>query len=266
MGTKESKDLSLESIMQILRSPEGCPWDQEQDHQSLRPFLIEECYECCEAIDEHDDNNLCEELGDILLQIVFHAQVAKERGAFDLDAVERGICEKMIRRHPHVFGDTEVTNSGEVIKNWELIKRKEKGQVETELGAQALDDGLPKGLPAIQKALKIQARAAKKGFDWHDIQGALDKLKEEIGELQEAIDEENQQQAERELGDVLFASVKVGRFLNVDPEGALQKTNRKFSHRFLTMEKNLAADGKSIESESLKTLVEYWNRAKRQSY
>jgi tetrapyrrole methylase family protein/MazG family protein len=266
MTPQQHQDLSLESIMQTLRSPTGCPWDREQDHQSLRRFLIEECYECCEAIDQGDDEHLCEELGDVLLQVVFHAQLAKERGAFDMDAVERGTCEKMIRRHPHVFGDKKVNNSKDVMQNWDIIKQKEKGHIKTAHQHEALDEHLPKGLPAVQKALKIQSRAAKKGFDWQDVQGALDKLKEEIGELQEAIENENQSQVEQELGDVLFASVKVGRFLKVDPEAALHKTNHKFSHRFQIMEKDLTLDGKKVNTESLETLVQYWNRAKRKEH
>ena len=205
----------LVEIVRILRQPGGCPWDREQDHHSIRRNLLEEAYEAAEAIDEDDPEHLREELGDVLLQVVFHARMEQEAGRFDLDAVADGICKKLIYRHPHVFGDVAVSGSGEVLQNWEELKRKEKHQ---ETAADSVDS-VARSLPGLWRAGKNQKKARKAGFDWPDVSGALDKLSEEVEELRTAVAEGSNIQ--EELGDLLFAAVNVSRFVQVDPEDAL---------------------------------------------
>ena len=201
----------LVEIVRILRQPGGCPWDREQDHHSIRRNLLEEAYEAAEAIDEDDPEHLREELGDVLLQVVFHARMEQEAGRFDLEAVADRICKKLIYRHPHVFGDVAVSGSGEVLQNWEELKRKEKHQ---ETAADSVDS-VARSLPGLWRAEKIQKKARKAGFDWPDVSGALDKLSEEVEELRTAVAEGSNIQ--EELGDLLFAAVNVSRFVQVDP-------------------------------------------------
>lgn len=253
---------SLVKIMQALRSKEGCPWDQKQTHDSLKPYLIEECYECLDAIDRGDDEELKSELGDVLLQVVFHAQIASEREAFDFKDVEKAICEKMIRRHPHVFGESKLETVEQVSAQWEQIKQKEKPEQESNTYHKKLDDDLPSGLPAIQRALKVQSRASSRGFEWSSIDGVLAKLKEEVSELEEAVQQGERSEIESELGDLFFILVKASRFLNLDSESSLHKTIDKFSHRFHQMELALKQDGKEIATTSLDQLTDYWNAAK----
>ena len=254
---KESYGLKdLEEIVSILRAPGGCPWDCEQTHESLRRDLLEESYEVVEAIDEGSLPHLQEELGDVLLQVVFHADIEREAGTFTLDDVADGICKKLIYRHPHVFGDVTVSGTGEVLKNWETLKRREKGQ-ETNTDALA---AVARSLPALWRAEKVQKKAKKAGFDWPDVSGALDKLSEEVDELRQAVDEDSN--IEEELGDVLFSAVNVSRFVKADPEEALTAATDKFIARFRTVEALAAQAGKSMDSMSLSELDKLWEQAK----
>jgi MazG family protein len=214
--------LDLIRVMARLRGPGGCPWDREQTHASLARHLLEETHETLDAIDAGDRDRLRQELGDVLLQVVFHAQMAADDGAWDVDDVAQAIVEKLIRRHPHVFGDVEVAGADEVLVNWERIKADEKGQ-------QPLEDDIPETLPALARASKVQRRAAGWGFEWRSVDSALEALKEEMGELETHTDADN---AEQEIGDVLFATVSVARKLGVDPESALRRTVRGFAERY----------------------------------
>ncbi|ODU55600.1 MAG: nucleoside triphosphate pyrophosphohydrolase [Clostridium sp. SCN 57-10] len=243
----------LLALMEQLRGEGGCPWDREQTHQSIRRNFIEEVYEACEAIDNEDNTHLCEELGDVLLQVVFHAHIAQSDGAFDMTDVTDGICRKLILRHPHIFGEVSVSGSAEVLDNWEEIKRREKQQ---ETYTQAMDE-VAKSLPALIYAEKMQKRARKAGFDWDDVSGALDKVREETDELASAIKGEGN--AEEELGDLLFAAVNVARFLEVDPEEALRKAARKFHRRFARVEE-MAGD--ALKGMSLAEMDKLWDKAK----
>lgn len=246
----------LEEIVRLLRAPGGCPWDAEQTHQSIRRNFLEEAYEAVEAIDEGSPEHLKEELGDVLLQVVFHALMEQEAGRFDLDAVADGICKKLIFRHPHVFGTAAADTSEEVLVNWEALKRQEKGQQTT---ADAMD-AVARSLPALWRADKLQSKAAKAGFEFADVSGALDKLDEEMRELREAA--ERGTNFSEEFGDVLFAAVKAGRFLNVDPEDALNATCEKFIARFRRVEEACAARGAEMSSLPLDELTRLWNEAK----
>ena len=246
----------LEDVVKTLRSPGGCPWDIVQTHKSLRRNLIEEVYEVIEAIDLEDEKLLCEELGDLLMQIVFHARMAEEAKLFSMQDVIDGITEKLIRRHPHVFGDVDVKDAGEVLANWEAIKQAEKTERTSIL------DGVPKDLPSLMAAYKLQHKAAKVGFDWPDIDPVWDKLEEELRELEEAIVDGQKEKIEEELGDVLFTIVNISRFLKIDPEVALTGTNRKFRRRFSYIEKKVKAKQQNWESLSLIDLDELWQEAK----
>lgn len=255
----------LVEVMETLLSPRGCPWDREQDHQSLKPFLLEETYEVIEALDSGDMNKIQEELGDLLLQVVFHAILAQGRGDFTMQDVVEGICEKMIRRHPHVFADINVKNSEEVLRNWEQIKATEKGQAtKGNPGQERIMQHLNKALPALLLAEEVQKRARKVGFDWPDIQGAIDKMTEEVGELREAIKENRN--IEEELGDLLFAAVNVARFVKVSPEVALYQATQKFIRRFTHIEINLEKKGKKWKEMDLKQLDLLWEQAKKRDY
>ena len=245
-------------IMELLRSPDGCPWDRAQTHQSIRRNFLEEAYEAVEAIDEGSPEHLKEELGDVLLQVVFHALMEQEAGRFDLDAVADGICKKLIFRHPHVFSNTRADDSEQVLVNWDKLKRQEKGQRTT---ADAMDS-VARSLPALWRADKLQSKAAKAGFEFPDVSGALDKLDEETQELRSAV--ENGTNFEEELGDVLFAAVKVGRFCGVDPEAALTKTCEKFIARFRKVEETVNARGEDMSALPLDELMALWNDAKEQ--
>ena len=243
-------------IMEILRAPDGCMWDREQDHQSIRRNFIEETYEVCEAIDEQDAEHLKEELGDVLLQVVFHTQMEKEKGVFDIGDVADGVCKKLIFRHPHIFGSVEVGSSEEILRNWDALKRVEKHQ-ETDTSAL---DSVARSLPSLIRAEKLQKKAAKVGFDWENVQGALDKVAEETAELQQAMDGSGN--VEEELGDLLFAMVNVARHLKVDPERALEKTCDKFISRFASMERQAHAVDKTLSDLPIEELDALWNKAK----
>ena len=255
---KESYDVSdLERIVAILRAPGGCPWDAEQTHESIRRNFLEEAYEAVEAIDEKSSEHLREELGDVMLQVVLHARMEQEEGHFDLNGVADGICKKLIYRHPHVFGEVEVSGTGEVLNNWEVLKRKEKGQA---TNTDALS-AVARSLPALWRAEKVQKKARKAGFDWPDVSGALDKVSEEVEELRQAVAEGSN--IEEELGDLLFAAVNVSRFVHTDPEEALTRATDKFIDRFRQVEALAKADGKAMEDMTLAELDALWERAKR---
>ncbi len=248
---------ALTGIMERLRAPEGCPWDREQTHATLKPYLIEEAYEVAEAVDSGDLEHLCDELGDVLLQVAFHAQIARESGGFAFGDVIAGIVEKMIRRHPHVFATTQVANSAEVLTNWDKIKAGENGARRT-----SVLDGVPAHFPALMKANKLQAKAAKVGFDWDSIDGALAKLQEETAELLEALAQADQAKVAEELGDLLFAAVNVARFAGVEPETALLRTAAKFTERFRHIEVSAAAAGKVLSRMTLPEMDALWDEAK----
>ena len=254
---KPSYDVTdLVEIVRILRAPGGCPWDREQDHHSIRRDLLEEAYEVAEAIDEESPEHLKEELGDLLLQVVMHARMEEEAGRTDLAGVADGICKKLIYRHPHVFGDVTVTGTGEVLANWDELKKKEKHQ---ETAADSVD-AVARSLPGLWRAEKIQKKAAKVGFDWDSVDGAMDKLREETDELQTAIAEGSN--VSEELGDLLFAAVKVARFFHIDPEEALEGTCEKFIRRFSAVEAAVTAQGQDMKDVDVSQLMVYWNRAK----
>lgn len=244
----------LVDIVRLLRSPGGCPWDMEQTHDSIRRNFLEETYEAVEAIDEKSSEHLKEELGDVLLQIVLHARMEEEAGRFDMDGVADGICKKLIYRHPHVFAQTQVTGSEEVLKNWEALKRVEKSQ---ETYTDTLN-AVARSLPALWRAEKVQKKAAKAGFDWPDVTGALDKLTEELEELKEAVAQGSN--IEEELGDLLFAAVNVSRFVRKDPEDALNGATEKFIRRFARVE--ALAAGRPMDQMGLEELDRLWDQAK----
>lgn len=255
----------LVNVMARLRAPDGCPWDREQTHQSLKPFLLEEAYEVLEAIDEAEHGALCSELGDVLLQVVFHAQVAVEAGRFTIDDVCQAIVDKLIRRHPHVFGNIEVDSSDEVAENWEAIKKRER-QSETGPAPSALD-GVPRQLPALLRAQRVQDKARRAGFDWQQIDGPLDKVAEEFGELREQWQQEspNADRVAEEFGDLLFALVNVGRFLPVVPEDALRLAVDKFDTRFRAMEKIVEERGEQLRELDLQAMDAVWDEVKNSS-
>lgn len=244
-------------VMARLRSPDGCPWDIEQTHASLRRYIIEEVYEVLEAIDEQDPRHLCEELGDLLLQIVFHARMAEETGDFSMQDVVDTVTEKLIRRHPHVFGDISVRDAAEVIVNWDAIKRREK-----QVKPQSALDGVPPGLPTLLRANKLQMKAAKVGFDWDGIGPVWEKVAEELAELREAAQTGDLAHVEAELGDVLFAVVNLGRFLGVEAEVALNRTNNKFIRRFRQVEAAAKAGGRNLKEMTLAEMDALWEAVK----
>jgi len=247
----------LKAIMHRLRAPGGCPWDAEQTHESIVPNLIEEAYETVDAIQRANDADMSEELGDLLLQVIFHCEIAEEGKRFNLDDVARGISEKLVRRHPHVFATSSAGDSDAVLKQWDEIKRKEKGEKEV-----PYLHGTGKGLPALIRASKLQKKAAKIGFDWPVETGVISKIREELGELQSAIDAHNMAEVEEELGDLLFSVVNLARFRKIDPEILMAKANSKFEHRFGEMERLLMQNGKSLEEANLDEMEDAWNEAK----
>ena len=246
----------LRGIVARLRSPGGCPWDREQTHESLRAALIEECYEAVEAIERADDANLREELGDLLLHVVMHAHMAGERKAFGFEEVVEGVCEKLIRRHPHVFGEANVAGSAQVVRLWEQIKRREKGE------ALSVMDDLPSGFPALLRAQHAQKKAARVGFDWDDLSDVLGKVAEEIDELREAVSRPDGNNIEEELGDLLFSMVNLARKLGVDAETSLAGATRKFVRRFRAVEAEIVAGGRAIEQASAAEMNALWDRNK----
>jgi tetrapyrrole methylase family protein/MazG family protein len=251
----------LVAIMARLRGEGGCPWDREQSHASLVPYLIEESYEVKEAIDKNDVESLREELGDLLLQVVFHAQLAREAGRFDIDDVARAICRKLIGRHPHVFGDVEVGSSAEVLQNWEQIKLDEKRERQE---TPSRLSGVPKELPALLRAHRVQEKAARVGFDWEHVRDVFAKVREEIGELESAVGQGETGPINAEIGDLLFALVNLSRFLNVQSELALHDTIERFIERFRYIEQRAAEQGRQLEEMTLAEMDALWDEAKQQ--
>lgn len=252
----------LVAIMDRLRDPGGCPWDREQTYDTLRGFLLEECYEVAEAIDREDREGLREELGDLLFQIVFLSRLGKEEGRFDAGDVVQGIATKMIRRHPHVFGADRAETSDQVLRRWEEIKRAEKPQAPGTRETSILE-GIPRALPALLKAQRLGDKAARVGFDWSHPTAVLDKVDEEIRELRVALDAGDIDGARDELGDALFALAMLGRKAGIDPEGALEGANRKFRERFQHVERELRRAGIPLESAGLARMEQLWEDAKR---
>jgi len=270
---KPSRDISrLIEIMAALRDPKtGCPWDIEQDFASIAPYTIEEAYEVADAIARGDKDDLRDELGDLLLQVVYHAQMAQEAHEFAFGDVVQAITEKMIRRHPHVFGDAQARSAGMAKGMWEKIKAEEKArkrQARIDRGLDPEDhgagflDGIPVALPALTRALKLQEKAARVGFDWKEAGPILDKIEEEISELREAMASGDATSMKDEFGDVIFSLVNLGRHLNIDSEAALSGTNEKFRSRFHHVERALTASGRSLEASSLDEMEELWQQAK----
>ena len=254
---KKSLD-DLVGVMARLRGPGGCPWDREQDHSTLKRYLIEEAYEVIDAIDSGNLDELSDELGDLLLQVVFHAQLEAETGVFTIDDVIAGIVEKLIRRHPHVFGDLDVADSDEVLRNWEKIKKAEKepGWRESVL------DGVPASLPALMRAMEISKRAVKVGFEWERFEDVFAKLQEEVGELKEALDSGSEAEISAELGDLLFTIVNVARWKKIDPEEALRSMLSRFSTRFRYIERQAAEQGRTLDEMTLGEMDALWEAAK----
>jgi len=260
----------LVAIQARLRAPGGCPWDREQTHLTLRTYLIEEAYEVLDAIENGNASELAEELGDLLLQVLFHADIAREAGAFDISNVILGIHHKLVRRHPHVFGNVKAETPAEVLKNWAQLKAKEKQKASPDGTApkdspQSVLDSVPRRLPALLEAYQMTRRAGQVGFDWEHVQGIFDKLKEESQELQSALAISNRRAAEEEVGDILFAAVNLARFLEIDPEVALKHSNLKFKERFQEMEREAARHGKSLSQLSKDELEHLWEGAKAKS-
>jgi len=253
-NNQDSNWTRLLEIIKTLREPNGCPWDREQTHQSLKPCLLEETYEVLEAIENASDPSLCDELGDLLLQVVFHSQIATEEGRFTIEDVISSVNQKMIRRHPHVFGSAEAADTQAVLSQWEMIKASEKSQ-----GKDSRVMKINNNLPALLMAQKAQAKAARVGFDWADISGPWAKVEEELLELRNA---QTQEEKSEELGDLLFAIVNLSRFLEVDAEDAMRQSVRKFINRFDYIEENLQKQGKSWDETSLVQMDELWDEAK----
>jgi tetrapyrrole methylase family protein/MazG family protein len=261
--TDLKKIQSLVEILEALRGPQGCPWDKEQTHESLTQYLIEETHELVEAIEEASpdkDTRMKEELGDVLFQVLLHTQLASERGAFKLDDVIEGICKKMIRRHPHVFGDVKVSSSNEVHLNWEEIKKQER-QLKGEFESTAYSIKVPP-LPALQRAYKIGQQTKKLNFDWEDVDGVMLKVEEELDELREALDGPSRAEIEHELGDVLFSLAQLGRHLDMEPEKVLRKANERFEGRFKKMIEFCTADKKNWATLDTEAKEYYWDKAK----
>lgn len=246
----------LVEIMAKLRGPDGCPWDKEQSFKDINPYMLEEVHEVMESIDNNDMDGLREELGDLLLHIVFHAQMAKEDDLFNISDVIEGICNKLVYRHPHVFGDRKAKDSDDVIIKWEKLK-KDEGKKKSILG------GVPNELPALLKAFRIGEKARRVGFDWEDADGILSKLQEEVEELNEAREKRDETEIEHEYGDLLFTLANIGRFLKVNPEEALRKSTNRFTRRFKIMERLSDERGLDITSLTLEEWNELWNEAKR---
>lgn len=248
--------LRLVRIMDELR--EQCPWDKKQTIQTLRPLTIEELYELADAILDEDYAGIKEELGDLLLHILFYARIGKEKNEFTLEEVINGISEKLIARHPHIYGDIKVKNEEEVKQNWEKLKLKE--------GKKSVIEGVPLSLPAVVKATRLQEKAKQVGFEWENKDQVWDKVKEEMDELQSAIQKKDQGEIENELGDVIFSLINYARFLQVDAESALEKTNKKFIRRFTEMEEKASAEGKNLSDMSLEEMDAIWNSIKKQTH
>jgi len=258
LKTVEELFRELVDIIAKLRSEDGCPWDRQQTHDTLKAGLIEEAYEFVDAVDEGDDDKIEEELGDLLMQVLLNAQIAADEDRFDIGGVIQKISEKLRRRHPHVFGNVKVRDTQEIINNWEEIKSNEHGNKDRK----SLMDGVPLHLPALMKARKVQSKASRVGFDWDRAVDVMTKVEEEIAELKDSIIDSDAAGMEEEIGDLLFSIVNLSRFLDVEPESAARKTTAKFERRFRQMEEEIAARGDKIEDYDLAALDELWEAAK----
>lgn len=259
----------LVALQERLLAPNGCPWDREQTHESLRTYLMEETYEVLDAVESCDSARLADELGDLLLQIIFHSALARRAGRFDIAEVIERIHRKLVRRHPHVFGKTSAKSSAEVLKNWEQLKAEERRQKDGRRPSKAqpdasILDGVPQTLPAVLEAYQLTRKASRIGFDWDDSEGLFEKLQEEASELRGTIGKPDRSRLEEEMGDLLFVAVNMARFLGVDPEIALRKANRKFSLRFREMERQAARVGRGLKDASKNELEAFWQAAKGQ--
>ncbi|MFQ3550066.1 MAG: nucleoside triphosphate pyrophosphohydrolase [Armatimonadota bacterium] len=249
---------ALVDTVRILRGPNGCPWDKEQTHDSLKKFAIEETYEVVDAIESGDPKLIEDELGDLMLQILLHAQIAEECGDFNIADVCKRLREKLQRRHPHVFSGIEVSGIDEIWKNWEAIKKSEPGYDERKSAL----DGVPNHLPALMKAAKISKKAAKTGFDWPNISSVMDKLREEMAELEEAIDSNDREHISNEIGDMLFTLVNIARFMDIDPEQSLRDMLERFRSRFQSIEKHAIENGKMINEMTIEEMDMVWDKCK----
>jgi MazG family protein len=260
--TKVSFD-ALIALVEKLRGPEGCPWDKEQTYETLGPMTIEEAYELLEAIENKDLDQMKGELGDLLFQVVFYSHVAKQRGEFTIEDVMTQVHDKMVRRHPHVFGDVSASTSDEVLRRWEKIKLEEKKQTDP-TALPSILDGVSTKIPALIEASQLTERASRVGFDWDGIPSALEKLEEEVGELKQvlAVSPEDKQRLKEELGDLFFMTVNVARLLEIDPETALKAANRKFKERFRYIERELHRQGRSLEDSNIEEMERLWQQAK----
>jgi len=247
--------------VEILRSPNGCPWDREQTHASIRKNLIEETYEVLETIDDDDPAAMCEELGDLLLQIMLHSQMEAETGAFDIYDVIAELNEKLIRRHPHVFGERDASDAEDALRNWNAVKAEEKRSKGIDVERLSALAGVPRDLPGLMKAYKLQKKAAQVGFDWDRVEDVYAKIEEELSELKSAAEDERSE----ELGDLLFAIVNLARFMRIDPEEALAGANRKFVFRFRHIEERLREAGRSWDDTNLQEMESWWQEAKKLS-
>ncbi len=272
MSGERFKDLV--ALLARLRAPGGCPWDREQTFDTIKPFLLEETYEVVDAIDRRDFEELKGELGDLLLQIVFFSQMAAEEGRFSIDDVVERIHTKMVRRHPHVFGEAEAATADEVLRRWDELKAEEQRQHAESRGeeyraAESVLDGVADAIPSLIQAYQLQSRASFVGFDWPEISGVLDKIEEEIGELRKALEENNERRRRElvtdEIGDLLFAAVNAARFLKIEPESALRQANAKFRRRFQCVEARLAEQGRKPAESNLDEMEALWQQCKRES-
>lgn len=259
MHTREEKMEAFGRFLDILDElREKCPWDRKQTNESLRPNTIEEAYELCDAIVKNDKEEICKELGDVLLHVGFYAKIGSETGDFDIKDVCDKLCDKLIFRHPHIFGDTQAETTEQVLQNWELLKQKEKGGNKTVLS------GVPAALPTLIKAYRIQDKARHVGFDWDEKEQVWDKVREEFTELQEEINQLDQEKAESEFGDLFFSLINAARLYGINPDNALERTNQKFIRRFNYVEEQALNAGKSLNEMTLEEMDVFWNEAKRQ--
>ncbi len=259
MHSREEKMAAFGRFLDILDElREKCPWDRKQTNESLRPNTVEEVYELCDAIIRDDNQEICKELGDVLLHVAFYAKIGEEKGEFDMKDVCDKLCDKLIFRHPHVFGEEKASTAGEVSENWEQLKLREKGGNKTVLS------GVPAALPALIKAYRIQDKARNVGFDWEEKEDVWEKVKEEFGELQQEIGQMDKEKAEAEFGDLFFSLINAARLYKINPDNALERTNQKFIRRFNYLEQQTLKAGKSLKDMSLEEMDQHWNEAKKQ--
>ncbi len=262
MNQEEDYFSKLLKLVETLRGPDGCPWDREQTRETLKPLLVEEAYEVLEALDGSDSEELCEELGDLLFQVLFHSSISRERGEFDIHDVCRRSFDKMVARHPHVFGEASYRDSEELLKHWEEIKAAEKKEAGQAITRESILDGIPERIPALYAAYQTSSKASRVGFDWDNLEGVRDQFLEEFEELQVAIQEEDQAKIKEEVGDLLLAALNIPRQLQVDPETALIGANRKFSARFKAMERHFAGQGRALREVPVDEMEAFWQTHK----